>query len=77
MHKSEESVPPSSGEESENENFESVSSNWVPSVLKLLEQMQQTSSYCDHDNYDNSATELQRIHVVTVVTIGANVITKT
>ena len=38
--------------------------------------MQQTSSDCDHDNHDNSATELQRIHVVndieTNFTIGAN-----
>ena len=38
--------------------------------------MQQTSSDCYHDNHDNSATELQRIHVVTDIetnfTIGAN-----
>ena len=49
----------------------------MPSASKLLEQMQQTSSYCDHDNHDNSATELQKIHVVTDIetkfTIGANV----
>ena len=47
--------------------------NQVSSASKLLEQMQQTSSDCDHDN---SATELQRIHVVTDIetnfTIGAN-----
>ena len=58
MHQSEEFVPPSSGEESENENFESVLFNQVSSASKLLEQMQQTSCDCDHDNHDNSATEL-------------------
>ena len=76
MHQSEEFVPPSSGEESENENFESVLFNQVSSASKLLEQIQQTSSDCDHDNHDNSTTELQRIHVVTDTetnfTIGAN-----
>ena len=76
MHQSEEFVLPSSGEESENENFESVLSNWVPSASKLLEQMQQTNSYCNHDNHDNSATELQMKHIVTDIetkfTIGAN-----
>ena len=52
MHQSEEFVPPSSGEESENENFESVLLN-------------QVSSDYDHDKDDNSARELQMIHVVT------------
>ena len=50
--------------------------NQVSSTSKLLEQMQQTSSDCDHDIHDNSATELQKIHVVTDIetnfTIGAN-----
>ena len=76
MHQGEEFVPPSSDEESEIENFESVLSNQVPSASKLLEQMQQIISYCDHDNHDNSAKELQRIHLVTDIetkfTIGAN-----
>ena len=76
MDQSKEFVPPSSGEESENENFESVLFNHMFSASKLIEQMQQTSSYCDHDNHDNSATELQRRHVVTDIetnfTIGAN-----
>ena len=39
MHQSEEFVPPSSGEESENENFESVLLNQVSSASKLLEQV--------------------------------------
>ena len=76
MHQSEEFVPPSSGAESENENFESVLFNQVSSALKLSVQMQQTSSDGDHDNHDNSATELQRMHVVTdietIFTIRAN-----